>query len=55
LNALGLPTNAIDFTDRLRTRLSRMAALTDQGYLDNGHVVIDENGIPVLKRHKAKT
>jgi hypothetical protein len=53
-HALGLPNNAVDFTDTLQKRLSRMAALTDEGYLDNGNIVIDENGIPALKRHKAK-
>jgi hypothetical protein len=43
-HVLGLPPDAIDFADRLRTRLSRMATLTDEGYLDNGQVVIDEKG-----------
>jgi hypothetical protein len=51
---VGLPTNATEFVNGLHSRLSKTAALTDAGYLENGQVVIDENGIPVLKRIKAK-
>ena len=51
---LGLPTNATEFVNGLHARLSKTATLTDAGYLENGQVVIDEDGIPVLKRTKAK-
>ena len=51
---LGLPANAAEFDNGLHARLSTTAALTDAGYLENGQVVIDEDGIPVLKRTKAK-
>jgi len=32
----------------------QVADLTDQGYLENGQVIIGDDGFPVLKRHKAK-
>lgn len=51
---LQLPINAAEFVQGLCSRLSTTASLTDRGYLDNGQVVIDENGIPVLKRTRAK-
>lgn len=33
----------------------QVADLTDQGYLENGQVIIGDDGFPVLKRHKART
>lgn len=51
---LKLPAAPVEFVNALQTQLTEMANLTDLGYLDNSHVVIDEQGIPVLKRHKAK-
>ena len=51
---LGLPANATEFVNALHARLAKTAALTDTGYLENGQVVIDDDGIPVLKRSKAK-
>lgn len=51
---LGLPATATEFVNALHLRLSKTAALTDAGYLENGQVIIDEDGIPVLKRTKAK-
>lgn len=51
---VGLPTTAVGFVNALQSRLAQVADLTDQGYLDNGQVIIGEDGIPVLKRSKAK-
>lgn len=51
---LKLPANPVAFVNALQSRLTEMANLTDLGYLDNSQVVIDELGVPVLKRHKAK-
>ncbi|MFB0482358.1 Tn3 family transposase [Xanthomonas euvesicatoria] len=49
-----LPATAVGFVNALQSRLTQVAELTDQGYLENGQVVIGEDGIPVLKRSKAK-
>ncbi len=51
---MGLPATAVGFVNALQSRLTQVAELTDQGYLENGQVVIGEDGIPVLKRSKAK-
>lgn len=51
---IGLPSNPDNFVDALRSRLMDVAEQTDQEYVDNGQVVIDERGMPVLKRYKAK-
>lgn len=51
---VGLPATAVGFVNALQSRLTQVAELTDQGYLENGQVVIGEDGIPVLKRSKAK-
>lgn len=51
---VGLPATAVEFVNGLQAQLTQMAELTDQGYLDNGQVIIGEDGVPVLKRHRAK-
>ena len=51
---LDLPSNAVEFVNALQAQLMEVAEATDQEYVNNGQVVIDEQGIPVLKRHKAK-
>lgn len=51
---VGLPATAVGFVNALQSRLMQVAELTDQGYLENGQVIIGEDGIPVLKRSKAK-
>jgi TnpA family transposase len=51
---LSLPATAVGFVNGLQSRLTQLAELTDEGYPDNGQVVIDEQGFPVLKRSKAK-
>src|SRR5690606_21329315 len=51
---LGLPANPIAFVNELQSRLTQVADLTDQGYLENGQVIIGDDGLPVLKRGKAK-
>ena len=49
-----LPADAVSFVNALQSRLLELAEQTDQAYVDNGQVVIDEQGMPVLKRSKAK-
>lgn len=49
-----LPTTAEAFVTELRLRLTQAAELTDQGYMENSDVAIDESGLPILKRHRAK-
>ncbi|WP_049444030.1 Tn3 family transposase, partial [Stenotrophomonas maltophilia] len=51
---VGLPTSAVGFVNALQSKLIQVADLTDQGYLENGQVIIGDDGLPVLKRHKAK-
>jgi len=51
---VGLPTDAHAFTQALRTRLEQTAAVTDAGYPDNADLVIDEQGVPTLKRRRGK-
>lgn len=51
---LDLPSNPVAFVNALQSRLMAMAEQTDQEYVDNGQVVIDDQGMPVLKRNKAK-
>ncbi|KAF1723461.1 Tn3 family transposase [Pseudoxanthomonas mexicana] len=51
---LNLPSTPVEFVNALQSRLLQVAELTDQGYLDNGQVIIGEDGLPVLKRSKAK-
>lgn len=51
---VGLPTDAAGFTAALRTRLEGTAAETDAGYPDNADLVIDEHGVPTLKRRRGK-
>ncbi len=51
---MDLPANPVAFVNALQSRLMQVADLTDQGYLENGQVVIGEDGLPVLKRSKAK-
>lgn len=51
---IGLPADPITFVNRLQSRLMEVAEQTDQEYVDNGQVVIDDQGMPVLKRNKAK-
>lgn len=51
---VGLPADATAFTAALRTRLEETAAETDAGYPDNADLVIDEQGVPTLKRRRGK-
>ena len=51
---VGLPATAVGFVNALQSKLMQVADLTDQGYLENGQVIIGDDGLPVLKRHKAK-
>ncbi|ODS63414.1 MAG: transposase, partial [Arenimonas sp. SCN 70-307] len=51
---VGLPASAVGFVNALQSKLMQVADLTDQGYLENGQVIIGDDGFPVLKRHKAK-
>ena len=50
----GLPDTAAGFTAALRERLEATAAEVDSGYPDNADLVIDENGVPVLRKQRAK-
>ncbi|MEU9056436.1 Tn3 family transposase [Streptomyces sp. NPDC048384] len=50
----GLPDTAAGFTAALRGRLEATAAEVDSGYPDNTDLVIDENGVPVLRKQRAK-
>ncbi|MFF6851766.1 DUF4158 domain-containing protein [Streptomyces antimycoticus] len=50
----GLPDTAAAFTAALRERLEATAAEVDSGYPDNADLVIDENGVPVLRKQRAK-
>ena len=47
---LDLPTDATAFVTRLRDELTRVAEEIDAAYPENNQVVIDANGLPVLKR-----
>ncbi|MBW8368763.1 MAG: Tn3 family transposase [Arenimonas sp.] len=49
-----LPATAEAFVAELQVRLTQAAEQTDQGYMANSDVAIDESGLPVLKRHRAK-
>lgn len=51
---VSLPASAVGFVNALQSKLMQVADLTDQGYLENGQVIIGDDGLPVLKRHKAK-
>jgi TnpA family transposase len=46
----GLPATAEEFTADLKDRLTRAATELDAGYPDNADLVIDDAGIPTLKR-----
>ncbi|WP_327725019.1 Tn3 family transposase [Streptomyces europaeiscabiei] len=50
----GLPDTAAGFTAALRGRLEVTAAEVDSGYPDNADLVIDENGVPALRKQRAK-
>lgn len=51
---VGLPATPVGFVNALQVKLMQIADLTDQGYLENGQVIVGDDGLPVLKRHKAK-
>ena len=51
---LQLPATAAEFVDELRTRLTHAAELTDRAYMEDQTLAIDDDGIPILKRHKAR-
>lgn len=51
---VGLPADPSGFTDALRKRLQLVADATDAGYPDNTDLVIDDRGVPTLKRRKGK-
>lgn len=46
---VGLPATAAEFTAALKERHASAAADLDAGYPDNADLVIDEDGVPVLK------
>ncbi|MDE2422485.1 MAG: Tn3 family transposase [Gammaproteobacteria bacterium] len=47
---LNFPNGAHAFTEHLRHWLAETAATIDAGYPENGHVTIDANGVPILRR-----
>ncbi len=47
---LDLPATAADFVAGLRHWLAEMAQQVDEGYPENGQLIIDENGQPRLKK-----
>jgi TnpA family transposase len=47
---LELPATAQEFTSGLRLWLDETARQVDKGYPENGQLVIDEKGLPTLKR-----
>ena len=49
----GLPATAAGFTERLRHAHLDAAAALDAGYEDNADLVIGEDGVPALKRHRS--
>ena len=49
----GLPSTAAGFTERLRHAHLDAAAVLDAGYEDNAGLVIGEDGVPALKRHRS--
>jgi TnpA family transposase len=51
---VGLPADAGGFTAGLRDRLTAVAAGVDDGYPDNADLVIDDAGVPVLKRRRGQ-
>ena len=52
---VGLPSTAKGLTEHLRTQLAETAMKVDQGYPTNeGAIVIDSGGVPVLKRARAR-
>ena len=52
---VGLPSTAKEFSEHLRKQLAETAERVDQGYPKNeGAIVIDSHGVPVLKRNRAR-
>lgn len=51
---LNLPATAVEFVTTLQAHLTHVGELTDHGYMENSQVAIDEQGLPVLKRARAK-
>jgi hypothetical protein len=49
----GLPATAAGFTERLGHAHLDAAAALDAGYEDNAGLVIGEDGVPALKRHRS--
>ena len=49
----GLPATAAGFTERLRHAHLDATAALDAGYEDNADLVIGEDGVPALKRHRS--
>ena len=47
---LGFPSSTSDFVDQLKQWLTEIAETVDLNYPDNGQVLINEAGEPVLKR-----
>jgi hypothetical protein len=52
---VGLPSTAKEFSEHLRKQLAETAERVDRGYPKNeGSIVIDSHGVPVLKRNRAR-
>jgi Tn3 transposase DDE domain len=50
---VGLPATAGEFREALQGKLAAQCAATDAGYPDNADLVIDDEGRPSLKTHRA--
>jgi hypothetical protein len=51
---VGLPADVAGFTGTLRDWLTAVAAGVDAGYPDNADLVLDDAGVPVLKRRRGQ-
>ncbi len=50
----GIPNNAKDFVKVMRERLVKLSKQIDHRYPDIAELIIDNHGIPILKRRAAK-
>lgn len=53
--AIGIPDNPKDFVVELQQKLEDLSKKVDQQYPEIEELVIDKEGVPTLKRRKAKT